>query len=536
MVIGARRVSLDGIMPSQTLTPSRLSVRDLCIVAAVYLLSFLFLLGFPHPLLGFPLDDSWIHQVVARNLAHDGTLGFIPGVRSSGSSSLLWSFLLAANWKFLPAMSPVVYSGLLSGFLLIATGWGLLAMARKDGLPETSCWIWALTPALSGNFMWLGTVGMEHVLFVALSVVGVYLWFQESLRSAVGCAICLGALSLTRPEGMVLAVFIVLGSRWARRGLRDILIVISAVTLCVLASLTANFVTSHSWLPTTYAGRKWLYFGTEKVPFLARIEFPYTLARNILHPWAIRQTHLLYFVSAIVLIFTAIGVWDLFHARRVRTSFLCTWSFVHIGIYAVMLPSRSHGGRYQPLFLALSFPLMYFGVEIVVRRISQSFHAPRPRALFQATTMLVCLLGGLFSLKVWREVTRDGIIAIEMSHGKMGEFLVDTLPPQSRVASFDIGRIGYIYGGRLVDLGGLTDSSLLPYMREHRLMDYLAERDIPYFVWPSNPDGGSGVPQVLDLTPQIRRKITTLASFCAPGDAWAISYAATTDAAPCQTL
>jgi len=525
-------------MPSQTLTQSRLSVRDLCIVAAVYLLSFLFLAGFPHPLLGFPLDDSWIHQVVARNLAHDGTLGFIPGVRSSGSSSLLWSFLLAANWKFLPAMSPVVYSGLLSGFLLIAIGWGLLAMARRDGLPETSCWIWALTPALSGNFMWLGAVGMEHVLFVALSVAGVYLWFQESLRSAVACAICLGALSMTRPEGMVLAVLVVLGSRWARRGRRDILIVISVVALCVLASLTANFVTSHSWLPTTYAGRKWLYFGTEKVPLLARIMFPYTLARNILRPWEIWQTHLLslYFVTAIVLIFTVIGVWTLFRERRVRTSFLCIWSFVHIGIYTVMLPSRSHGGRYQPLFLALNFPLMYLGVEVVVRRISQFLTAPRLRYLFQVVAMLLCVFGGLYSLKVWREVTRDGIVVIETSHAKMGEFLVHTLPPQSKVASFDIGRMGYIYGGRLVDLGGLTDNSLLPYMREHRLIAYLVERDIPYFVWPTNRDDSSRVPQVLDLTPEMRQKITKLASFCAPEDAWDISYAATNDAAPCQTL
>jgi hypothetical protein len=525
-------------MPSQTLTQSRLSVRDLCVVAAVYILSFLFLAGFPHPLLGFPLDDSWIHQVVARNLAHDGTLGFIPGVRSSGSSSLLWSFLLAANWKFLPAMNPVIYSRLLNGFLLIATGWGLLAMARKDSLPETSCWIWALTPALSGNFMWLGAVGMEHVLFVALSVAGVYLWFQESLRSSVACAICLGALSLTRPEGMVLAVLVVLGSRWARRERRDILIVVSAVVLCVLISLTANIVTSHSWLPTTYAGRKWLYFGAEKIPLLTRIMFPYTLARNILRPWEIRQTHFLslYFVSAIVLIFTAIGVWDLFRTRRIRTSFLCIWSFVHIGIYTVMLPSRSHGGRYQPLFLALSFPLMYLGVEVAVRHISQFFSAPRLRHLFQVVAMLLCVFGGLCSLKVWREVTRDGIIVIEMSHAKMGELLVHTLPPESRVAALDIGRIGYIYGGRLVDLGGLTDNSLLPYMREHRLMDYLAERDIPYFVWPSNRDDVSGVPQILDLTPEVRQKIAKLASFCAPEDAADISYDATTSAAPCQTL
>ena len=517
--------------------PGRLSVRDLCVVAAVYILAFLFLLGFPHPLNGFPLDDSWIHQVVARNLAHDGTLGFLPGVQSSGSSSLLWSFLLAAKWKFISAMNPVVYSGLLGGLSLLAFGWGMLSMARRDGLSETSCWIWALTPALDGNFVWLGAIGMEHILFVALSVAGIYLWFQSSLRSAVVCSLCLGALSLTRPEGMVLAVLVLLASRWAHRPRRDILIVTLVTTLCVLITFVANFVTSHSWLPTTYAGRKLLYFGTEKIPFPTRIIFPYSLARSMLSPWAIHQTHVLYFLNAVIVILTAVGLWGLFRERRMRTGFLCIWSFVDIGIYTLMLPVRSHGGRYQPLFLALSFPLMFLGAEAVIRRISRFLHATRVQGSFRvAAVLLVCAFFGFSSLVAWRRVTKAGITIIAATHSKMGQLLVDTLPPQSKVAAFDIGRMGYIYGGRLVDLGGLTDSSYLPYMQKHRLMDYLIAKDIPYFVWPSNPDGTSGVPQVFVFTPDIKRRITRIASFCAPQDAYIISYRVTDLAAPCQTL
>jgi uncharacterized membrane protein len=30
---------------------------------------------------GFPLDDSWIHQSVARNLAQSGSLGYLPNQR-----------------------------------------------------------------------------------------------------------------------------------------------------------------------------------------------------------------------------------------------------------------------------------------------------------------------------------------------------------------------------------------------------------------------------------------------------------------------
>jgi hypothetical protein len=518
---------------------SRPGVRDILAVSFVYVLSLLFVAGFPHPVAGFPLDDSWIHQVVARNLAQDGTLGFIPGVRSSGSSSLLWSLLLAAKWKFLPGMNPVIYSGLLSGFLFVVIGCGLLAMARKDGLSETSCWIWALTPALSGNFIWLGMLGMEHVLFVALSVAGVYLWFQTSLRSAVACSLCLGALSMTRPEGMVLTVLMVLAWKKTQRGRRDLAMVIGVVAVCVLVTFTANFVTSHSWLPTTYAGRKLLYFGTEKIPLLFRITFPYDLAKGILHPWIPLQQHILYPLKAIVVALEAIGLIGLFRGRRLRTSMLCLWSFVHIAIYAVMLPSGSHGGRYQPLYLALNFPLMFLGADAIFRRLTLYFDDLRTRKVLQATAMIAALSFGGYSLRMWREVTQDGIAVIESTHARMGKLLIDSLSREDKVAAFDIGRMGYIYGGDLIDLGGLTDSSFLPYLREHRLISYLEDRKISYFVWPvwpPNRDDYPLKPQILVLAPAITKSLVTIASFCSPIQEYKISFGATMMAAPCQTL
>ena len=525
------------VMPLQNPDSSPgLSLRDLSIIVATYTVSFLVVAGFPHFRMGFPLDDSWIHQVVARNLAHDGTLGFIPGIRSSGSSSLLWSFLLAVNPKLLPAVNPVVYAAVLNVLLLLATGCGLMAMARKDGLSRSSCWIWALTPALDGNFVWLGIIGMEHVLFVALSVLGVYLWFEEGRRSALFCSLCLGALSLTRPEGVVLAVLVLLASRRAHRSRKDIAILVSVMTTCILASLTANFITSHSWLPTTYEGRKWLYFGSDKISLLTRISFPNVLARNLLQPWALVHGHPLYLLTLVVVLLTAIGIWKLISEHRLRSVFLVLWSVVLIAIYSVMLPTRSHGGRYQPLFLALSFPLMFLGLEVVVRRATRSLHAPQFRARAQIGVILTaCVLCGIFSLRAWRTITSAGIGLIEGTHAKMGQLLIDTLPVQTKVAVFDIGRIGYIDSGNVVDMGGLTDSSFLPYMREHRILNYLEQRKIQYLVWPTAEDNTSAIPKIFAFTSDTGHNMTEVARFCAPHD-WALSFPFTEDAAPCQTL
>jgi hypothetical protein len=70
---------------------------------------------------------------------------------------------------------------------------------------------------------------------------------------------------------------------------------------------------------------------------------------------------------------------------------------------------------------------------------------------------------------------------------------------------------------------------------DHRLMGYLAHRNIPYFVLPSSTDGDSGVPQISSLTHEIEQNLPE-----SPASARftpiIISYDVIDLAAPCQTL
>jgi hypothetical protein len=153
--------------------------------------------------------------------------------------------------------------------------------------------------------------------------------------------------------------------------------------------------------------------------------------------------------------------------------------------------------------------------------------------------MIAALTFGSYSLRMWREVTKDGITVIESTHARMGKLLIDNLSREDKVAAFDIGRMGYIYGGDLIDLGGLTDSSFLPYLREHRMISYLEDRKISYFVWPVWPSNRADYPlkpQILVMTPAITKNLVTVASFCSPVPEYKISFGATMMAAPCQTL
>src|SRR5210317_127564 len=72
-------------------------------------------------LAGFPLDDAWIHQTYARNLAETGQLAYLPGQPSAGSTSPAWSFLLSVS--YLLGLDYRLWAYLLGGLSLAATAW-----------------------------------------------------------------------------------------------------------------------------------------------------------------------------------------------------------------------------------------------------------------------------------------------------------------------------------------------------------------------------------------------------------------------------
>src|SRR6202035_1359274 len=57
-----------------------------------------------------------------------------------------------------------------------------------------------------------------------------------------------------------------------------------------------------------------------------------------------------------------LGAWAIFSRRAPRIRFLMLWAAVHFCTYLLMFPTTGHGGRYQPLFLLLLFPCLFFGL------------------------------------------------------------------------------------------------------------------------------------------------------------------------------
>lgn len=522
----------------------------------LYSLTFLFMISALGTDYGFPLDDSYIHQTVARNLATYGIPGFIPGVRSSGATSLIWTYLQAANYRFLH-VDPVVYNLAFSWLMFALIGPLLLALARRDGLSSRTCWILAATPALCGNFLWLGLIGMEHLLFVAISLTAIYFWFYRSPQSgatnwptALAAALSVGLLAITRPEGMVFGPLLLAGSylvdRYRKqtvpsgqRSLKEHGLVLGVWAAFLALALAANLYTSRALMPATMKGRTWLYFrgsgGPHSAHSIVRFmgswieKLPRMFSAQYVQPMGTLSEMLGIFavLGFLLLGLAVLGMLVLLANRPLRVGFLFCWAFVQFGIYLGTFPTAGHGGRYQPLNLLLIFPCFCFGILWLLGRLAaiSSTSANWPAA----ATAVVMLIAGTASLRTWREVTIDGVELINGTHGKIALWLKDHVPPDASIAAFDIGRISYDWGRGITDLGGLVDPLYYPYLENGRVPEYLEMKHIQYLVLPSEGTEGFGF-QHTSLG------MTKLVEYCSPKGPWLVGWRYTINAMQCQEL
>jgi hypothetical protein len=503
---------------------------------------------------GFPLDDSWIHQTVARNLVNYHVLGFLPGTHSSGSSSLLWTLVLAFQYQFLAFANPVIYCAVVDGLLVGTIGVGLYIFAERDGFSELESWIFALAPLLSGNFLWLGMIGMEHVLFVALSVWSILAWFPGRGGQGWGrvllAAILVGLLALTRPEGVFLAALLILMKQRASRTWTDCSILALGAALAAGISFRVNWIAGHSLLPITMKGREWLYFGSQHIGYKYRLSFIEGWLIRVMMTWgphhfntSIFRTHLYLILALMGIVSLALLSVILFLRSMNRMCTLLTWTIGLNFLYLIIFPSEGHGGRYQPMTLLLVQPLLWLAVLRIVRWVSGGIReGARLKSAGIAFLILAMAVSTTVSFRNWRSLAGQGIDQINQEHGEMAVWIEQNLPADAiarrQIAIFDIGRIGYQIHGSLFDLGGLTDPQYLSYLFGHDVPVFLKANNIRYAVLPYQPGWGLAFWNmlILEQVPKNPVELTQLRMFCFPTEVQLRVWTGTSAATACQVL
>lgn len=431
---------------------------------------------------GFPLDDAWIHQVVARQFARTGDLGFVPGRFASAATSVLWALVQSVNFAlfFLP---PALYSFAVNAVLFVATGQLLYATLEADGFAKVHAFAVAAFASICGNCVWFVFSGMEATLFLFLSHAAVWLWFRPGRRpvaTALGTGGIVSLLFLTRPEAGLMGGVLALFSLRARRPLSHVAWLGLPLALTAGGYVALTRASTGSGGPSTLDGRYWLW--TQPMQDAS----PLALAANLAVRWVSRLATFVLGVESSVIFWLFTGLVLLGAAacvlrRAERMTALLVWAGAHFATYVVLLPSEGHGGRYQPLLPELFLGLGWLGVVAFATSLVRD---PRRRRVVLVAAAVVLALPVTGALGHWAVAHRLAVEHVLRTEVEMGKHL-RALPPGARIASFDIGGIGFFADRPILDLGGIADPAIVPVIREGGLWEYLRERDVQFLVLPA---------------------------------------------------
>jgi hypothetical protein len=131
---------------------------------------------------GFPLDDSWIHQTYARNLALTGQWAFVPGVPSAASTSPLYTVVLALGYTL--GVPYTLWTHALGGLALGLAGMigrrlGMIGGALFVPKLRSLGLITGLALVFAWHLIWAAASGMETMIFAMLTLALIWLGWRE---------------------------------------------------------------------------------------------------------------------------------------------------------------------------------------------------------------------------------------------------------------------------------------------------------------------------------------------------------------------
>jgi len=458
---------------------------------------------------GFPLDDAWIHQTYARNLARSGQMAFVPDVPSAGSTAPLWSFLLSMGYLLGVPFKIWTYGlGLTS---LGLTGW---TMSRLGGClfpeqPGVGFWV-GLFCLFEWHLIWAAVSGMETILFVWLSILLVERYLQSLISNlqspilSLGLGILGGLLILTRPEGLGLVGLIALDMayRWWRQR-RELEGTQGNLNLSSVPLSSSKFPFLQRWL--------WLATGVGLLlaPYVAfhlwatGLPFPntfyakqaeYRVILNNFPLWwrlfgnldesveTVQGVFRVIFIGAQLLLLPGLffGAWLTFKERRADLSLIWLWWIGFLLLYGFRLPVTYQHGRYQIPAIPWIILLGVWGTTRLLEKVPRRHVALR--ALSRAWVLSLLLLTLAFTVIGAQAYGRD-VRFIESEMVTTAQWLDIHIAPDTLIAAHDIGAIGYFTQRPLIDLAGLITPEIIPIIRdEAALFDFIATRQVDYLV------------------------------------------------------
>ena len=447
---------------------NKISTQDLLIIAAavslvasIYLLTSHLTNG-----LGFPLDDSWIHQTYARNFALRGEWAFRPGIPSAGSTAPLWSALLSIG--FLLHLAPYLWSYVLGAAFLFALAvtceWAVrkLLNTYKPRVP----WV-GIFFALEWHLVWAGMSGMETMLHAFLTTLVLAMLMTET-RRYLTLGLLTGLAVWVRPDGLTLAgpvlFTIVFAERTSKSGVGAVTRYSIGFGSLFVPYLLFNLAVGGVPMPNTFYAKQAEYVSWQALPVLERLA----------------QMGLQLLAGPGIALVPGMLLWltKSFRQKMWGSLGAFMWCVSYLALYVSRLPAYQHG-RYQIPALPVLF---LFGLLAMADFEERVYAAAHHRVLRIVSRAAIAMLSLAFVFLGARSYAQD-VALINTEMVVTAKWAAQNLPNDALIAAHDIGALGYFDSHALIDLAGLISPDVIPFIRdERRLAVYLDQERADYLI------------------------------------------------------
>ncbi len=436
---------------------------------------------------GFALDDSWIHQTYARNLAETGQWAFVPGVPSAASTSPLFTVLLVIGYKL--SVNYLLWTYALGALVLAITGM-LGARLAEQVLPEQGYigLVTGLALVLAWHLIWSAASGMETMLFGMMTLALIWLAWRElevnhstHFGSLIQRGTLFGALAalaiLSRPEGIILAGLIAGLMLLVRpqRSWRGFLLwsIGAGIGFLLLSApyLIYNLQLTGGLLPDTAAAKQAEYAS------LLTHDYPTRFVR-MLRPLI---------GGGQLLLVPGMIAYTLIMAQRLRGEIKSAvyllpvlWAIALIGLYAARLPADYQHGRYVIPVLPSLILTGVIGLIWLARRAKPSVVG---RVVNRSLIISSAIAFLYFALIVGPAAYRQDVHIINEEMVASAQWIAEHIPPGELLAVHDIGAVGYFAPRPILDLAGLVSPEIVPIIHDgEALWDLMQQREARYLM------------------------------------------------------
>jgi arabinofuranosyltransferase len=383
---------------------------------------------------GFPLDDSWIHAVFARNVASGQGFSFNPGEQVAGSTAPLYTLLVATLYKI---TGEFVWTEKILGVLCQAASAVLIffTMLAWEKKAKVRAFLAAAIVALSPPLLWAALSGMEIPLYLLLVCLGLY--FRATNRPIL--MTLFWAIGVwVRPDGIFL---LLLGLALTRKDRWKQAAVAGAI---VGAFFLFNLGIGGTIFPQTVGAKAHLG--------LDPLKRTWNLMREWGALWGVpyRNTDELE-QPVLLLIGLLAGAW----ALRQRQPLLWLYALGLPIVLSLFREESGSGKRYILYVIPFGAILAAYGFEYLSKKILRE---RAHQSLIVAGTVAILWQG----VHVAHKATQYGwnVQNIDKMQGYLGRLSKFLTNPGDRIATNDIGAIGYYSERPIVDLVGLVTPAM----------------------------------------------------------------------------